>query len=55
MLDADEACFTAVVTCSTPKREVILMGDFNDFDGEVLDANDNQPTSNVITTFKQVQ
>ena len=29
-------------------RHVILMGDFNDFDGDVLDASSNVPNSNVL-------
>ena len=32
--------------------EVILMGDFNDFDGEVLDVNSNKPTSQVLNILK---
>jgi hypothetical protein len=37
--------------------EVILMGDFNDFDGKVLDVNNNKPISQVVNilhlwTFK---
>lgn len=32
--------------------EVILLGDFNDFDGEVLDLNDNIPTSRVLEILK---
>jgi exonuclease III len=32
--------------------EVILLGDFNDFDGEVLDVNNNKPTSQVLNIFK---
>jgi endonuclease/exonuclease/phosphatase family metal-dependent hydrolase len=34
------------------KYEVILLGDFNDFDGEVLDVNNNKPTSQVLNIFK---
>jgi exonuclease III len=36
----------------TRKYEVILLGDFNDFDGEVLDVNNNKPTSQVLNIFK---
>ena len=32
--------------------EVIMMGDFNDFDGEVLDINSNKPTSRVLDILK---
>ena len=32
--------------------EVILLGDFNDFDGEVLDTNSNKPTSQVLNILK---
>jgi exonuclease III len=32
--------------------EVILMGDFNDFDGKVLDVNSNKPTSQVLDILK---
>ena len=34
------------------KYEVIVLGDFNDFDGEVLDVNNNKPTSQVLNIFK---
>ena len=34
------------------KYEVIMLGDFNDFDGEVLDANNNKPTSLVLDILK---
>jgi exonuclease III len=32
--------------------EVIMMGDFNDFDGSVLDVNSNKPTSMVLDILK---
>lgn len=32
--------------------EIILTGDFNDFDGDVLDWNDNIPTSSVLSILK---
>jgi len=32
--------------------EIIMMGDFNDFDGVVLDANSNKPTSQVLNILK---
>lgn len=32
--------------------EIIMMGDFNDFDGEVLDANNNKPISHVLDIMK---
>lgn len=33
-------------------REVIVLGDMNDFDGRVLDANQNVPTSRVLDILK---
>ncbi len=32
--------------------EIIVLGDFNDFDAEVLDSNKNQPTSQVLDIVK---
>ena len=32
--------------------EVIMLGDFNDYDGEVLDVNNNKPTSRVLDILK---
>jgi exonuclease III len=32
--------------------EIILLGDFNDFDGEILDANNNKPISQVLDILK---
>ena len=32
--------------------EVVVMGDFNDYDGDVIDENDSHPTSNVLATVK---
>lgn len=32
--------------------EIIVMGDFNDYDGEVLDVNSNKPTSMVLQILK---
>ena len=32
--------------------EVIIMGDFNDFDGKVVDANNNMPISQVLDILK---
>ena len=32
--------------------EIIIMGDFNDFDGEIIDANDNKPISQVLDIIK---
>ena len=32
--------------------EVIMLGDFNDFDAEVLDVNNNKPTSRVLDILK---
>lgn len=36
------------------KYEVIILGDFNDFDGEVLDVNNNKPTSQVLNILKGI-
>ena len=35
-------------------NEVIVLGDLNDFDGAIMDANDNQPTSRVLKMLKDV-
>ena len=32
--------------------EVIMMGDFNDYDAEIMDINNNKPTSNVLDILK---
>jgi exonuclease III len=32
--------------------EIIILGDFNDFDGEIIDANNNKPTSRVLDIIK---
>lgn len=34
------------------KYEIMIMGDFNDFDGRVLDANNNEPISQVLDILK---
>jgi exonuclease III len=34
--------------------EIIVLGDFNDFDGSVLDANNNRPTSQVLEILKGI-
>jgi len=34
------------------KYEIIVIGDFNDFDGEVIDANNNKPISHVLDILK---
>lgn len=39
---------------SNSNREVIVLGDFNDFDGRVMDANRNIPTSRVLDILKGV-
>lgn len=38
--------------CRSPRREVILLGDFNDFDADVPDVEHNMPTSNVLRRIK---
>lgn len=35
-----------------PKDEIIIMGDMNDFDGDVLDANTNKPISMTLCILK---
>lgn len=35
-------------------REVIVLGDFNDFDGTIRDASNNKPTSRVLEFLKDV-
>lgn len=35
--------------------EVIMLGDFNDYDGEVLDINNNKPISKVLDILKGVE
>lgn len=32
--------------------EIMVLGDFNDFDGEIMDANNNKPTSHVLDIMK---
>jgi exonuclease III len=35
--------------------EVIVLGDFNDFDGEIMDSNNNKPTSQVLDILKGIR
>jgi exonuclease III len=35
--------------------EIIMIGDFNDYDAEVLDVNNNKPTSRVLDILKGIQ
>lgn len=35
-----------------PKDEIIIMGDMNDFDGDILDANANKPISTTLCILK---
>jgi exonuclease III len=35
--------------------EVIMLGDFNDYDAEVMDVNNHKPTSNVLDILKGIQ
>jgi len=37
------------------KYEVIMLGDFNDFDSEILDLNSNKPKSQVLDIFKGIK
>jgi exonuclease III len=32
--------------------EIMILGDFNDFDGEIMDSNNNKPTSRVLDIIK---
>jgi len=32
--------------------EIMVLGDFNDFDGEIMDSNNNKPTSHVLDIMK---
>jgi len=41
-----------ISTFISKKIEVVVMGDFNDFDGEVLDSNNNKPLSSVLDIIK---
>lgn len=41
--------------CSERKRHVIVMGDFNDFDGQVMDVSDNAPNSRVLQILSTVR
>jgi exonuclease III len=41
-----------ISTYISKKIEVVVMGDFNDFDGEVLDSNNNKPLSSVLDIIK---
>jgi exonuclease III len=41
-----------IATYISKKIEVVVMGDFNDFDGEVLDSNNNKPLSSVLDIIK---
>jgi exonuclease III len=43
---------TVIADYVTRKYEVIVLGDLNDFDGEVLDVNSNKPTSQVLNILK---
>ena len=40
---------------SNPAAELILLGDFNDFDAEVADANDDKPITAVLDILKGVK
>jgi endonuclease/exonuclease/phosphatase family metal-dependent hydrolase len=44
-----------LVSRSERKRHVIVMGDFNDFDGQVLDVSDNIPNSRVLQILSTVR
>jgi len=41
-----------VISYISKEYEVILSGDFNDFDGEIPDLNNNKPISNVLDILK---
>ena len=37
------------------KYEVIMIGDFNDYDAEIMDINNNKPTSQVLDILKGIR
>ena len=41
-----------IIKYYTNKYEIIVLGDFNDFDGEIVDANNNKPISQVLNILK---
>jgi len=43
---------TVIADYISREYEVIMLGDFNDFDAEVLDMNSNKPTSRVLDILK---
>jgi exonuclease III len=43
---------TVIVDYVSRDYEIIMIGDFNDYDGEVLDMNSNKPTSRVLDILK---
>jgi exonuclease III len=43
---------TIIVDYINRSYEVIMIGDFNDYDGEVLDVNSHKPTSQVLDILK---
>jgi len=43
---------TVIVDYINRNYEIIMIGDFNDFDAEVLDVNSNKPTSQVLDILK---
>lgn len=40
------------ITTSYPMDEIIVIGDMNDYDGEILDLNSNKPLSSVLDILK---
>ncbi len=47
-----QALIVELLGSSPNKVGIILMGDMNDYDGVVLDSNNNMPTSNVLNILK---
>jgi len=46
---------TVIYDYITRNYEVIMIGDFNDYDAEILDMNSNKPTSRVLDILKGLQ
>ena len=46
---------TVIVDYISRDYEVIMIGDFNDYDGEVLDVNNHKPTSQVLDILKGIK
>ena len=49
--EAQAQVISELVKLHGGNREILIMGDFNDFDGNILDISNNQPNSNVLKTL----